>query len=62
VEYGFAEFVDWSPDGSQLIYSQEISEDMKQLYIYDLTSADKTMLPFTFDRYSDFVTDWGTLQ
>lgn len=62
VEYGFAEFVDWSPDGSQLIFSQEISEDMKQLYIYDLTSADKTMLPFTFDRYSDFVTDWGALQ
>ena len=62
VESGFAEFVEWSPDGSQLIFSQKISDDMKQLYIYDLTSADKTMLPFTFDRYSDFVTDWGTLQ
>jgi len=31
------------------------------VFIYDLVSGEKTMLPFIIDAYSDNAVDWGIL-
>lgn len=60
VESGNVDFLAWSPDGTQLLYSQEAG-GVRSVFIYDLVSGEKTMLPFIIDAYSDNAVDWGIL-
>ncbi len=54
----FADFVTWSPDGSQLLYRQRMgSKD--QLYVYNLATSARTKLPIQADPYT--MLDWGRL-
>jgi WD40 repeat protein len=56
VEGGYAVFLDWSPDGSQLLYSMP-AEGGTALYLYDLATAEKTLLPISTSPQLD----WGVL-
>ena len=60
VESGGAEFLAWSPDSSQLLYSME-SGGVRSVFLYDIDTGIKTLLPFKIDAYSDGAVDWGRL-
>lgn len=59
VECLFADFVTWSPDGTQLLYSQ-IFGTHQGLFIYDLATSGRTALPIQADPYTEII--WGRLQ
>lgn len=56
VEGGFAIMIDWSPDGSQLIFNQAATSPI-QVYLYDLATSSSTLLPITASSNMD----WGIL-
>ena len=56
VDGGFAAMIDWSPDGTQLIYSQD-GNSPDQLYLYDLATSSATLLPIP----ANYQMDWGVL-
>jgi len=58
VQCDFADFLTWSPDGGQLLYSQS---DGTQVFIYDLATSDTTGLPIQIDAYTTDSIDWGRL-
>ncbi len=60
VESNNANLVDWSPDGTQLLYSVTGSTATR-FFIYDLASGVKTELPPTLDATIPSQADWGTL-
>jgi hypothetical protein len=55
-----ASFVDWSPDGTQLLYSKAAGGS-STLHIYDLASGVKTTLPMTVSGSMYLEADWGRL-
>jgi hypothetical protein len=59
VECLFANFLTWSPDGDQLLYSQRLGTQA-HIFIYDLATSSRTKLPIQLDHYADV--DWGRLQ
>ncbi|MFU8826715.1 MAG: hypothetical protein ACNA70_04405 [Brevefilum sp.] len=59
VECMFADFITWSPDGAQLLYSQTVA-GQRQFYIYDLATSARTKLPFQAAPYTTLA--WGRLQ
>jgi hypothetical protein len=60
VECTFAELATWSPDGAQLLYSQN-DGSLEQFYIYDLITGTKTPIPIQVDPYSKGYITWGRL-
>ena len=58
VQCAFSDFVTWSPDGDQLLYSQR-QGTQEYLYIYDLAASSRTQLPIQADPYTRI--DWGRL-
>lgn len=57
-----ADFVTWSPDGDQLLYSQMLGTQ-KAIFIYDLATSARTKLPIQVDPYLiPRSIDWGRLQ
>ena len=54
----FADFITWSPDGDQLLFSQEVGSQT-QYFIYDLATDSTTLLPIQVDPF--FGMDWGRL-
>ena len=56
VDGGFAAMIDWSPDGTQLIYSQDATSP-DQLYLYDLGTSSAVLLPIP----ANYQMDWGIL-
>ena len=60
VECTFAELATWSPDGAQLLYSQN-DGSLEQFYIYDLITGTKTPIPIQVDPYTEGYINWGTL-
>ena len=60
VECTFAELAAWSPDGAQLLYSQN-DGSLEQFYIYDLITGTKTPIPIQVDSYSKGYIAWGRL-
>jgi hypothetical protein len=60
VECLFAELAAWSPDGTQLLYSQN-DDSLEEYYIYDLFTGTKTPIPIQVDPYSKGYFDWGRL-
>lgn len=59
LECSFADFITWSPEGDQLLFSQEIGTQT-QIFIYDLATDTITLLPIQVDPF--FGMDWGRLQ
>ena len=55
-----ASFVDWSPDGTQVLYSITPGES-STLHIYDMASGVKTTLPMTVSGSMYLEADWGQL-
>jgi len=55
-----ASFVDWSPDGTQVLYSKAAGGS-STLHIYDLASGVKTTLPMTVNGSMYLEADWGQL-
>ncbi len=55
-----ASFVDWSPDGTQVLYSIT-SGSTSTLKIYDLASGVKSTLPMTVSGSMYLEADWGDL-
>lgn len=55
-----ASFVDWSPDGTQVLYSIA-SGSTSTLKIYDLASGVKSTLPMTVSGSMYLEADWGDL-
>ncbi len=60
VEDSFGQLLDWSPDGTQLLYYSSANPE-HNLYIYDLGSGIKTILPVDLDENGYFRADWGLL-
>jgi len=60
VECGFAELLSWSPDGTQLLYSKNYG-GIEQLFIYDILSTSKTLIPIHMDPYTQGYIDWGRI-
>jgi Tol biopolymer transport system component len=61
VEGGMASLVDWSPDGSKLLYRQ--TAPASETYAtYELSSGLKQHAPIYIDAYSSGNMDWGNLQ
>jgi hypothetical protein len=60
VECTFAELATWSPDGTQLLYSQN-DGSMEEFYIYDLTTGTKTPIGMQVNPYTKGYIDWGRL-
>ncbi|MBW6464973.1 MAG: hypothetical protein K0B06_00525 [Brevefilum sp.] len=60
VECAFAEFATWSPDGTQLIFSQN-DGGLEQFFIFDLITGTKTAIPIQVDPYTKSYIDWGRL-
>jgi hypothetical protein len=60
VECTFAELATWSPDGAQLLYSQN-DGSLEQFYIYDLITGTKTPIPIQVDPYTKGYIAWGRL-
>lgn len=58
VECAFADFITWSPDGDQLLYSQMVGTQT-QFYTYDLATSARTKLDFQAAPYT--LLDWGRL-
>jgi hypothetical protein len=56
----FANMAAWSPDGSQLLYSQN-DGSLDQFFIYDLESWMVTPIPILVDAYTTSYIDWGRL-
>lgn len=54
----FADFITWSPDGTQLLYSQKLGTQ-QGLFIYDLATSGKSTLPIQADPYTEIA--WGRL-
>ena len=59
VECLFANFLTWSPEGDQLLYSQRHGTQ-EDVFIYDLATSSRTKLPIQVDQYTDL--DWGRLK
>lgn len=59
IECGFADFITWSPNGDQLLYSQTVGTQ-NQFFIYDLAASSTSILPIQADPYT--LMDWGRLQ
>jgi Tol biopolymer transport system component len=55
-----ANFVAWSPDGTQVLYSITAGES-STLHIYDLASGVKTSLPMMVSGSMYLEADWGRL-
>jgi Tol biopolymer transport system component len=55
-----ANFIDWSPDGTQVLYSLTTGES-STLHIYDLASGVKTALPMMVSGSMYLEADWGRL-
>lgn len=55
-----ASFIDWSPDGTQVLYSIAAGES-STLHIYDPASGVKTTLPMTVSGSMYLEADWGKL-
>lgn len=53
-----ADFITWSPNGNQLLYSQPLGA-IVHFYIYDLATSARTKLPFQADPYT--LVAWGRL-
>lgn len=60
VECSFAELATWSPDGTQLLYSQD-DGSLEHFFIYDLITGTKTPIPIQVDPYTKGYIDWGRL-
>ena len=60
VECTFAELATWSPDGTQLLYSQN-DGSLEEFYIYDLITGTKTPIGMQVDPYTKGYIDWGRL-
>jgi Tol biopolymer transport system component len=60
VECTFAELATWSPDGAQLLYSQN-DGSLEQFFIYDLITGTKTPIPIQVDPYTKGYIAWGRL-
>lgn len=60
VDSATASFIDWSPDGTQVLYSIAAGES-STLHIYDLASGVKTALPMTVSGSMYLEADWGRL-
>jgi hypothetical protein len=58
VECDFADFITWSPDGTQLLYNQ-VSGTQDVFFIYDLATSSTTLLPFQVEPYTTHSIDWG---
>ncbi|MCD4753118.1 MAG: hypothetical protein K8R40_08615, partial [Anaerolineaceae bacterium] len=56
VEGGYAIMVDWSPDGSQLLYRGD-ANGPEHVYLYDLATSGTTLLPM----FATSEMDWGIL-
>jgi WD40 repeat protein len=54
----FADFITWSPDGSQILYSQA-DGTQEMLFIYNLATGNKSPLPIQVDPYTTNNIDWG---
>lgn len=61
VECMFADFITWSPDGSQILYSQA-NGSQEMLFIYDLATGNKTPLLIQIEPYTTNNIDWGRHQ
>ena len=56
VDGSFALLIDWSPDGTQLIYNQNATST-GEVYLYDLVTNNSTLLPALTGKDMD----WGNL-
>ncbi|MBN2048615.1 MAG: PD40 domain-containing protein [Anaerolineaceae bacterium] len=56
VEEGYAMFLAWSPDGTKILYNQA-GGGLDAMYVYDLASGEKTLLPIPLSSDAD----WGVL-
>jgi len=55
-----ASFIDWSPDGSQVLYKVE-SGPTSSFFIYDLATGVKTSIPISVGTSYYLQADWGRL-
>jgi hypothetical protein len=60
VECAFAELATWSPDGTQILFSQN-DGSLERFFIFDLITGTKTAIPIQVDPYTKGYIDWGRL-
>ena len=60
VECAAAKLATWSPDGGQLLFSQN-EGSLDQFFIYDLNTGTKTPIPIQVDPYTRGYIAWGRL-
>lgn len=61
VEDGMAYLVNWSPDGSKLLY-REFAPASETFATYELSTGVKQHAPLMIDQYTTGGLDWGNLQ
>ncbi|NLN71054.1 MAG: hypothetical protein GX142_09810 [Chloroflexi bacterium] len=56
----FSDLKTWSPDGSQLLYSQN-NGTLEEYFIYHISTGAKISIPIQVDPYQQGYIDWGWL-